>query len=97
MPRVRELRLDARTAARAGALDRDRFPGDPADRLIYAAAVELGVRLVSRDTDIAAFDPAQSSGSRATRLAAQGVLGEAERYQSTGTSPRGGRVRLARP
>lgn len=59
MPRVRELRLDARSAARAGALDRDSFPGDPADRLIYAAAVELGVRLVSRDTDIAAFDPAR--------------------------------------
>jgi len=59
MPRVRELRLDARAAVRAGALDRDRFPGDPADRLIYATAVELGVRLVSRDTDIAAFDPAR--------------------------------------
>lgn len=59
MPRVREVRLDARTAVRARALDRDSFPGDPADSLIYATAVELGVRLVRRDTDIAAFDSAR--------------------------------------
>ena len=59
LPRVVELRLDARTATRAGALDRDSFPGDPADRIVYATAVERGARLLSRDTDIAAFDPAR--------------------------------------
>lgn len=58
-PRVIELQLDARTAARAGRLDREKFPGDPADRIIYATALERGVRLVSRDTDITDFDPAR--------------------------------------
>lgn len=57
MPRVVELQLDARTATRAGSLDRNSFPGDPADRIIYATALELGVRLVSRDTGIADHDP----------------------------------------
>lgn len=57
MARVTELRLDALTAARAGTLDRDDFPGDPADRIIYATALELGVGLVTRDTEIAAYDP----------------------------------------
>jgi PIN domain nuclease of toxin-antitoxin system len=59
LPRVVELPLDARTATRAGSLDRDGFPGDPADRIIYATASESGVRLLSRDTDITAFDPAR--------------------------------------
>lgn len=59
LPGVVELRLDARTATRAGALDRDSFPGDPADRIIYATAVERGVRLLSRDAEIAAHDPAR--------------------------------------
>lgn len=30
------------------------FPGDPADRLIFATAVELGIRLVTRDRAIRA-------------------------------------------
>lgn len=59
MPRVLEVQLDARTAARAGCLDRDSFPGDPADRIIYTTALELGTRLVSRDTKIRDFDPAR--------------------------------------
>lgn len=59
MPRVIEIRLDARTATRAGGLDRDSFPGDPADRIIYATAREHGVRLVSRDERITEFDPAR--------------------------------------
>jgi len=33
------------------------FPGDPADRLIYATAVAHGVRLITRDERISAFDP----------------------------------------
>jgi PIN domain nuclease of toxin-antitoxin system len=59
MPRVVELPLDARTATRAGGLDREEFPGDPADRIIYATALELGARLISRDTEITDFDPAR--------------------------------------
>ena len=59
MPRVVELQLDARTAARAGGLDREKFPGDPADRIIYATALERGTRLVGQDTKITDFDPAR--------------------------------------
>jgi PIN domain nuclease of toxin-antitoxin system len=59
MPRVTEVQLDARTATRAGSLDRDSFPGDPADRIIYSTALERGTRLVSRDTGIAGFDRAR--------------------------------------
>jgi len=59
MPRVVALQLDARTATRAGGLDRKTFPGDPADRIIYATALERGVRLVSQDTGITKFDPAR--------------------------------------
>jgi PIN domain nuclease of toxin-antitoxin system len=59
MARVSEIRLDARTATRAGGLDRDGFPGDPADRIVYATALERGTRLVSGDERIAGFDPAR--------------------------------------
>jgi PIN domain nuclease of toxin-antitoxin system len=59
LPGVVELRLDARMATRAGGLDRESFPGDPADRIIYATAVERGARLLSRDAAIAAHDPAR--------------------------------------
>ncbi len=59
MPNVVELELDARTATHAGGLDRKTFPGDPADRIIYATALKCGTRLVSRDTNITKFDPAR--------------------------------------
>ena len=59
MPGAVELQLDARTATRAGRLDREKFPGDPADRIIYATALEQGARLISRDTGITDFDPAR--------------------------------------
>lgn len=55
---VRALPLTVAIALRAGSLERA-FPGDPADRIIYATARERGVRLVSRDTKIAGFDPAR--------------------------------------
>lgn len=55
---VRALPLSIAIAVRAGSLDLA-FPGDPADRIIYATALEHGVRLVSRDTDITDFDPAR--------------------------------------
>jgi PIN domain nuclease of toxin-antitoxin system len=59
IPRVLAIGLDARTATRAGSLDRDGFPGDPADRIIYATALEQGTRLLSRDQRISGFDPAR--------------------------------------
>jgi PIN domain nuclease of toxin-antitoxin system len=59
LPRVVELQLDAGIATRAGMLDREAFPGDPADRIIYATALEQGARLISRDTDITDFDQAR--------------------------------------
>jgi PIN domain nuclease of toxin-antitoxin system len=49
--------LTVAIALRAGSLDPKTFPGDPADRIIYATAVERGVRLVSQDTKITDFDP----------------------------------------
>ena len=56
---VRALPLTVSIAVRAGSLNPTEFPGDPADRIIYAAALEHGARLVSRDANIAAFDPAR--------------------------------------
>ena len=56
---VRAIALSVAIALRAGGLDPTEFPGDPADRIIYATALERGTRLISRDTDIAAFDPAR--------------------------------------
>jgi|SRR6476660_21702 len=38
----------------------DSFPRDPTDRLIYATAIELGVKLVTRDEAIAAHDRPRS-------------------------------------
>jgi PIN domain nuclease of toxin-antitoxin system len=64
---VRQALADARIAllapgadvALAAALLDDAFPGDPADRLIYAAARQAGAPLVTRDARIAQFDPAR--------------------------------------
>ena len=41
--------LTPEAAGWAGALDDPRFPGDPADRLIYATALEHRVPLVTKD------------------------------------------------
>lgn len=46
--RVRTVPLTPAIAATAVSLPSS-FPGDPADRLIYATAVEHGVRLVTKD------------------------------------------------
>jgi PIN domain nuclease of toxin-antitoxin system len=56
-PRVAEQPVTSTIAARAGVLDRERFPGDPADRLIYATARHRRCRLVTRDRALRAFDP----------------------------------------
>jgi len=57
-PRVQSLAPSAQVAVHAGLLDARSFPGDPADRLIYATARSLGATLVTRDQAIRAFDPA---------------------------------------
>lgn len=41
--------LSPEAAAWAGQLDRTTFPGDPADRMLYATARDLRVPLVSKD------------------------------------------------
>jgi PIN domain nuclease of toxin-antitoxin system len=41
--------LSAWAAAEAGTWDASEFPGDPADRLIYATAKDLHIPLVSKD------------------------------------------------
>ena len=55
-PRVASLPPTAETAVAAGLLDRRGFPGDPADRLIYATAQASRARLVTRDEAIRRFD-----------------------------------------
>jgi len=56
-PRVEELPITAEIAVLAGGLDRNRFPGDPSDRLIYSTAATAGATLVSADRAMRAFDP----------------------------------------
>jgi PIN domain nuclease of toxin-antitoxin system len=56
--RVAVLSPEADVALAAALLD-DSFPGDPADRLIYATARRAGARLMSRDDRMARFDPAR--------------------------------------
>ena len=46
-------------AVRAGSLDSAEFPGDPADRLIYATAVEHGSQIASADERLHSADPAR--------------------------------------
>jgi PIN domain nuclease of toxin-antitoxin system len=55
-PRTRSLPLTSSVAVRAALLGRDRFVGDPADRIIYATAREVGASLVTRDEAIREFD-----------------------------------------
>lgn len=53
-PRSSTAALTPEAAAWAGQLERDAFPGDPADRLIYATARDLRVPLVSKDSRLRA-------------------------------------------
>ncbi|HEX4805083.1 MAG TPA: type II toxin-antitoxin system VapC family toxin, partial [Conexibacter sp.] len=55
--RVREAPLTAEIALAAGRLDGRDFPGDPADRFVYATAEAARARLVTRDEAIRRFDP----------------------------------------
>jgi PIN domain nuclease of toxin-antitoxin system len=55
--RVRQQPLTPEIAVAAGQLDARRFPGDPADRFIYATAEATRAGLVTRDEQIRRFDP----------------------------------------
>lgn len=48
--------MSASIGIRAGRLDAA-FPGDPADRIIYATALESASLLVTSDRSITRFDP----------------------------------------
>jgi len=54
--RIEALPPTADVAVAAGLLDRERFPGDPVDRVIYATARAQRALLVTRDARIRGFD-----------------------------------------
>jgi PIN domain nuclease of toxin-antitoxin system len=54
--RVTPQLLTPEAAVAAGLLDGDGFPGDPADRVIYATARTHRALLVTRDDKIRSFD-----------------------------------------
>jgi PIN domain nuclease of toxin-antitoxin system len=56
LDRVEALALDAEIAVSAALLPTS-FPGDPADRVIYATARAYRAPLVTRDVAIQAYDP----------------------------------------
>jgi PIN domain nuclease of toxin-antitoxin system len=56
---VRALAPTVSTALRAGSLDPVEFHGDPADRVIYATAVDQDALLVSADERLRSCDPAR--------------------------------------
>jgi PIN domain nuclease of toxin-antitoxin system len=53
--RVEAAPLSPQGAAWAGALDPDRFPGDPIDLMLYATALDLRVPLVTNDERMLAY------------------------------------------
>jgi PIN domain nuclease of toxin-antitoxin system len=55
--RMEALPLGPRVAVAAALLEHEGFPPDPADRIVYATATELGTPLVTRDERIRSFDP----------------------------------------
>ena len=56
-PGIRAVPLAPPTATAAGLLDPAEFPGDPADRMIYATARAEGATLITRDQRLREFDP----------------------------------------
>lgn len=59
-PRVVAISPGPDIAIAAAALDRETFPGDPIDRLIYATARDADALLVTRDRGIRGFDPSNT-------------------------------------
>jgi PIN domain nuclease of toxin-antitoxin system len=55
MRRVQMIPPSTEVAEAAGSIE-SAFPGDPADRLIYATAQALDARLVTKDRRIRAYD-----------------------------------------
>jgi PIN domain nuclease of toxin-antitoxin system len=55
--RAQALPLTSTIAVQAASLGREGFVGGPADRIIYSSARHAGVRLVTRDAPMRAFDP----------------------------------------
>ena len=55
-PGIIALQLGPEEAVEAALLD-DAFPGDPADRLIYATARHRGALMITRDARLRDFDP----------------------------------------
>ena len=53
---VEPLVLTPEIAVSAALLDRDGFPGDPADRIIYASVLSREAQLVSKDVALRDFD-----------------------------------------
>jgi len=56
-PSTVALPVDTEVAMVGAQLPREDFPGDPADRLIYATAGVRGFPLVTKDGALRAFDP----------------------------------------
>jgi PIN domain nuclease of toxin-antitoxin system len=54
---VQPIAPSVAVAVRAGSISQNEFHGDPADRLIYATAVEQGARLVTADRRLRELDP----------------------------------------
>jgi PIN domain nuclease of toxin-antitoxin system len=55
--RVEAIAPGLEVALAAAELDRDAFPGDPADRFIFATARALGAPLLTRDRRLRSFAP----------------------------------------
>ncbi len=55
---VTAIALTPEIASSAGSLP-DTFPGDPADRIVYATAHETRSQIVTKDRRISAYDPAR--------------------------------------
>ncbi len=49
--------MSPEVATTAGLLDPGQFPGDPADRMIYATARGSGASLITRDARLREYDP----------------------------------------
>lgn len=54
--RAQSLPLTSAVAVRAALLGREGFVGDPANRIVYATARDVGASLVTRDQALRAFD-----------------------------------------